>query len=69
MFHKEITTLYSENNTIPINIICGQNAELVNVKTCGTHRYHCAVKSEMEYLYVHMSLLYLIGKITFITGL
>jgi hypothetical protein len=29
---KEITAVYSEDNTKPINIFCGQNAELLDVK-------------------------------------
>jgi hypothetical protein len=29
---KEIIAAYSENNSEPINTICGQNAEFLNVK-------------------------------------
>jgi hypothetical protein len=37
MLFKEITTNYSENHMKPINILCGQNAELQIVKAGGTH--------------------------------
>jgi hypothetical protein len=28
----------------PINILCGQTAQLLNVKTGGTYSYHWALK-------------------------
>jgi hypothetical protein len=38
---REIITVYSGNHAKPINTLCGQNAELLNVKVGG--KYHCAV--------------------------
>jgi hypothetical protein len=32
MLFKEIIAVYSENRTEPINALCGQNADLVNIK-------------------------------------
>jgi hypothetical protein len=40
MLFEEIITVYSENNTKPINTLYGQNAELQNVKAGGTYNYH-----------------------------
>jgi hypothetical protein len=44
MLFKKIIALYSENHTKPLNTICGQNAELLNVKACGTYSYHWALE-------------------------
>jgi hypothetical protein len=33
-----VNTVYSENNMKPLNTICGQNAELMNVKTGATYK-------------------------------
>jgi hypothetical protein len=35
---------YSENDTIPINTICCQNAELLIAEVGGTYSYHGALK-------------------------
>ena len=32
MLYREIMAVCSEINTIPINTVCGQNVELLNVK-------------------------------------
>jgi hypothetical protein len=40
MLFKEIITVYYENQTKPINTICGQNTELQTVKARGTYSYH-----------------------------
>jgi hypothetical protein len=37
---KETITVYSENQKQPINIICWQNAGLLNIETFGTHNYY-----------------------------
>jgi hypothetical protein len=37
---REIIAVYSENHTKPINTLCGQNAELLDVKTGGAYSYH-----------------------------
>jgi hypothetical protein len=42
---KDTIAVYSENHTQPANTLCGQNAELLNVKTGGTYGYHRASKS------------------------
>lgn len=34
---EEINAVYSDNHTKPINIICGQNAELLTDKAGGTY--------------------------------
>jgi hypothetical protein len=44
MVSSEVIAVYSEIHTKPINTLCGQNAELVNVKTGGTYSYHWALK-------------------------
>jgi hypothetical protein len=31
-----------------VNILCVQNAELLNVKTEATHSYHCALKGSRK---------------------
>jgi hypothetical protein len=45
MLFTETITVCSENDTKPINTLCGQNAELINVKASGTYNYHLALKS------------------------
>jgi hypothetical protein len=41
---QEIIAVYSENHTKPINTLCGQNTELLNIKAGGTYSYHYALK-------------------------
>jgi hypothetical protein len=43
MLFKEITVYYVDD-TKPINTICEQSEELLNVKAGGTYNYHCALK-------------------------
>jgi hypothetical protein len=38
MLFGEIIALYSEDDTLSINALRGQNAELLNVKVCGTYK-------------------------------
>jgi hypothetical protein len=45
---REIIPVYSENHMKPINTLCGQNAELLNVKVGGTYSYHCAFKCQVK---------------------
>jgi hypothetical protein len=40
MLFKGIITVYSENHMKPMNTLCGQKAELLNVKAGGTYNYH-----------------------------
>jgi hypothetical protein len=44
MLFKEIIAAHSENHTKLINTVCGQNVELVLVKSGGTYNYHWALK-------------------------
>jgi hypothetical protein len=44
MLIKEVTSVYFDNHTIPINALCGQNAEFLIVKGGGTYSYHCILK-------------------------
>jgi hypothetical protein len=37
MLFTEIIAVYSNNHTEPIDTLCGQNAELLNVKAGGTY--------------------------------
>jgi hypothetical protein len=46
MLFKEIIAVYSENHTKPINTLCGQNIELLNLKVHGAHSYRWAWKDE-----------------------
>jgi hypothetical protein len=44
---KEIIAVYSENNTKPINTLCGQNnVELGTVKVGGAYSYHWVLKCD-----------------------
>jgi hypothetical protein len=42
MLFREISIVYSENHIKPINTLCGQNPEVLNVKGSFTYIYHCA---------------------------
>jgi hypothetical protein len=44
MLFRELTAVYSENHTKPINKLCGQSAKLLIVKVGGTYTYHWALK-------------------------
>jgi hypothetical protein len=44
MLLKETTAVYFRNRKKPTNALCGQNSELLNVKTGGTYSYHPALK-------------------------
>jgi hypothetical protein len=41
---KEIIAVFSENHAKPINIFCGQNAELLIIKAGSTYAYHWAFR-------------------------
>jgi hypothetical protein len=45
---KEIIAVYSQNHKVPVSrtTLCGENAELMNVKVCGAYSYHCALNDE-----------------------
>jgi hypothetical protein len=42
MLFKEIITVSSENNSKPINTVCGKNAELLIIKAGGACNHHWA---------------------------
>ena len=44
MLYREITALCSDIHTKHINILCGQNVELLNVEPNGTYSDHWALK-------------------------
>jgi hypothetical protein len=44
MLHREIIAICSEIHRKLINTLCGQNMELLNVKSGGTYRDHCALE-------------------------
>jgi hypothetical protein len=44
MLFREIIAVYSADHMKPINTLCGENEELLNVKECGTYSYHWALK-------------------------
>ena len=48
MLYREIIALCSQIHTKNINTLCGQNIELLNVKTGGTYSSHLAVEELME---------------------
>jgi hypothetical protein len=39
MLFRKTSVVCSENHTQPINTLCGQNAELLNVKVYGIYFY------------------------------
>jgi hypothetical protein len=43
MLFRETVAVYFENHTEHTDTLCGQNAELSNIKAGGTYNYHCAV--------------------------
>jgi hypothetical protein len=45
MLYREVIAVCSEMHTEHITTLCGQNVELLNVKTCGTISNHWAFKS------------------------
>ena len=44
MLYREIMAVCSEIHTKDINTLCGQKAELLNVKPGGTYSDHCDLK-------------------------
>jgi hypothetical protein len=44
MMFGEAATVYCENHTEHANTVCGQNVEVLCVKTGGTYNNHCALK-------------------------
>ena len=44
MLYREITAVCSQIQTKHLNTLCGQNVELVNVKSGGTYNNHWALK-------------------------
>ena len=48
MMYREVITVCSEIHTKHINTLCGQNVELLNVKTGGTYSNHWALKGKIS---------------------
>jgi hypothetical protein len=44
MVLRKIITVYTENHTKPVNTLCRQNAELLNVETDGKRNVHSEIK-------------------------
>jgi hypothetical protein len=44
---RGIIVVHYDNHKKPINTLCGQNAELLNVEAGGTYSYHWALKSKI----------------------
>ena len=44
MLYRKIVAVCPEIHTKHINTLCGQNVELLNVKTCGTYSNPCTTK-------------------------
>ena len=49
MLYREIIAVCSEIHTKHINTLCGQNVELLNVKSGGTYNYHWALKFNTDF--------------------
>jgi hypothetical protein len=43
---REIIAVYCDNHTQHINTLCGQNAEILGDKTCGTYIKRLSLKSK-----------------------
>ena len=57
MMYREIIAVCSEIHTKHLNTLCGQNVELLNVKSGGTYSDHWALKGEVI-RYLSFSLLF-----------
>jgi len=44
MLYREVIAVCSEIHTKHINTLCGQDVELLNVKSGGTYSYYWALK-------------------------
>jgi hypothetical protein len=44
MLFRETVAVYCENHTEHTDALCGQNAEFLNVKACGTYSHYCIGK-------------------------
>ena len=44
MLYREIIVVCSQIHTKHINTLCGQNVELLNVKSGGAYSYHLALE-------------------------
>ena len=53
MLYREIMAVCSQIHTKHVNTLCGQNVELLNVKTGGTYSDHFAVHivTAVQYIY------------------
>jgi hypothetical protein len=44
MLFRETIAVYCENHMEHTNTLCGENADLFDVKADGTYSFHCALK-------------------------
>jgi len=58
MSYREITTVRPESHIKHINTLCGQKAELLNVKHGGTYSNHWAVKGYISVIKGSQLMLY-----------
>jgi hypothetical protein len=53
----ETIAVYSESHMKPTNVLCGQEAEILNVKAGGVDRYHCALRLKRSQNFFLLSVL------------
>ena len=58
MLHREIIAVCSQIHTKRINTLCGQNAEFLNVKPCGTYTNDRAIKGYISVIKTCQLMLY-----------
>ena len=51
MIYKEITAVCSQTHTKYVSSLCGQTAELLNVKTGGTYSNHWVYNWQIRLVY------------------
>jgi hypothetical protein len=55
----EIIAIYSENHTKSINTLCGQNAEILNIKVGGRYKIPLCFKAQLN-IFTHKDNSYLV---------
>jgi len=53
MLYREVIAVCSEIHTKHIYTLCGQNVELVNVKSGGIYSYHLATEGRRPWHEIH----------------
>jgi len=62
MLYREIIAVCSEIHTKHINTLCGQNVELLNVKSGGTYSNQCDLKDKRRAVTI-FTILFIIHKL------